>query len=67
MRKTKGPQDIFCVAFVAVMLKFMLGGMSVFGVQVPVFTGSEFAVALAALGSIHSLSKHVENIRKNKE
>lgn len=62
-----GPQEVFRIAFAVVMLKFVLGGLTILGVQVPVFTGSDFALALAAVGSIHSLSKHVDNMGRKKD
>lgn len=62
-----GPQEVFRIAFFVVMLKFVLGGLTILGVQIPVFTGSDFALALAAVGSIHSLSKHVDNMGRKKD
>lgn len=61
------PQSVFRVAFLGVMLKFITGGLTIFGHQIPVFTGSDFALALAAVGSIHSLSRHVENLGRKKD
>lgn len=58
----KDPQSVFRIAFIVVLLKFMLGGTTILGVAIPPFTGSEFSVALAAVGGIHSLSKHVDNL-----
>ena len=58
----KDPQSVFRIAFAVVMLKFLLGGMTILGLNVPPMSGSEFAMALAAVGGIHSLSKHVDNL-----
>lgn len=63
----KNPQSIFQIAFIVILLKFVLGGVVVHGTKIPEFTGSDFAMAIAAIGSIHSLSKHVDNLAKGKE
>lgn len=58
----KDPQSVFRLAFAIVMLKFMLGGMTVFGLAIPSMSGGEFAAALAAVGGIHTFSKHIDNL-----
>lgn len=58
------PQSVFRIAFAVVLLKFALGGMTLFGHEIPIFTGSDFAMALAAVGGIHSVSKHIDNLAK---
>jgi hypothetical protein len=59
------PQSVFRIAFAVVMLKFMFGGTTVLGMAIPAMSGSEFAMALAAVGGIHSMSRHVDNLAKN--
>lgn len=61
------PQSVFTIGFIAILIKFILGGIVVFGFSIPVFSGSDFALAIAAIGSIHSLSRHVDNLAKKDE
>jgi hypothetical protein len=61
----KDPQTVFSVGFIIIMVKFLIGGFTVMGTQIPVLSGSELALALAALGGIHSVSKHVDNLAKH--
>ena len=60
------PKSAFKIAFICVMVKFMLAGMTIFGHQVPQMTGSDLAMALVAVGGIHSLSTHVDNLARRK-
>jgi hypothetical protein len=56
------PQNAFALGFVIVLIKFLAAGLTIGDLHFPAFTGSEFAIVMGALGSIHSLSKHVENL-----
>lgn len=61
------PQSVFKIAFTVVMFKFMFGGTTVLGLAIPAMSGSEFALALAAVGGIHSVSRHVDNLARKNE
>jgi len=61
------PQDIFRIAFILIMVKFLIGGLTIFGIAFPIMGGGELGLALAAIGSMHSLSKHVDNINDKKD
>lgn len=58
------PQSIFAIASIVVLIKFMFSGLTLFGQPIPVFNGSDFAMSMAAIGSIYSLSNHVDNLAK---
>ena len=62
------PKKAFGVGYMIVLLKFMLSGMILHDYKIPDMSGSDFALAIAAIGSIHSLSVHVDNLgKKDKE
>jgi hypothetical protein len=61
------PQSVFKIAFAIVMLKFLFGGTTILGLPIPPMSGSEFAMALAAVGGIHSVSRHVDNLAAAKK
>lgn len=50
----------FAFGFVIVNLKLILSGMTVGGVELSPFTGSEYAAAIGALGAIYVLRRSTE-------
>ena len=59
-------RTVFFLGCLVCIGKLALSGMDMHFFKVPVFAGSDFAVAIAALGGVYSLDKHVSNIG-NKE
>ena len=55
-------RTVFLLGCLVCIGKLALSGMNLHIVQVPVFSGSDFGVAIAALGGIYSLNKHVNNL-----
>lgn len=61
-------RSVFFYGCVVCILKLVLSKMDLGFVKVPEFSGGDFGMAVAALGSIYSLDKHVNNINeKGKE
>lgn len=60
----RNPQSIFAIASIVVLAKFALSELVLFGQHIPAFTGSDFAMSMAAIGSIYSLSAHIDNLAK---
>ena len=58
------PKKAFGLGYIIVVIKFLLGGMILHTFKIPDMSGSDFALAIAAVGSIHSLSVHVDNLGK---
>lgn len=62
--KPSTARSIFWYGCIICLVKLALSKIEIQGFKIPEFTGSEFAVAIGALGSIYALDKH---ITKNKE
>jgi len=50
----------FFYGFLIVNLKLLGSGMTVYGVVLAPFTGSEYAMALSALGAVYVLRRNTE-------
>lgn len=48
----------FVLGFVVVNLKLIFSGVTVAGVTLAPFTGSEYALAIAALGAVYTLRRN---------
>lgn len=59
-------KTVFLYGCLVCIGKLALSGFSMKWITVPVFAGSDFGMAIAALGSIYALDKHVTNLG-NKE
>lgn len=59
-------RTVFLYGCLICIAKLALSGMNFKWFQIPVFSGSDFGVAIASLGGIYSLSKHIENIKEEK-
>jgi hypothetical protein len=46
-------------------IKLLLSGVNFHSLFFPVFNGGDFAVAISALGGVHGLNKHVDNIARD--
>lgn len=55
----------FCMGFVIVNLKLIFSGITVAGVELSAFTGTEYAAAVGALGAVYVLRRN--GIAKEKE
>lgn len=55
-------RTVFLYGCLVCIGKLALSGFSMKWIQVPVFAGSDFGMAIAALGGIYSLNKHVNNL-----
>jgi hypothetical protein len=51
----------FALGFVVVNLKLLLSGMTVGGFSMSVFSGTEYAAAVGALGAIYVLRRNTGN------
>lgn len=47
----------FVLGFLLINLKLLVSGMTLFGYQMTAFTGSEYSMALTALGGIYVLRR----------
>jgi hypothetical protein len=47
----------FVLGFIIVNLKLMLSGLTIKGISLGVFTGSEYSLAIAALGGVYVLRR----------
>lgn len=57
-------RSVFFYGCLVCIVKLALSGMNLKIIQMPVFSGSDFGMAIAALGGIYSLNKHVEGLQK---
>lgn len=57
-------RSVFWYGCLICLLKLMASGLDLGFMKVPVFNGSDFALAVGALGGIYSLDKHVTNGKK---
>ena len=61
LKDTNGNKSItmtaFVTGFVVVNLKLIFSGMTLWGVVLAPFTGSEYGIAIAALGAIYVLRR----------
>lgn len=55
-------RTVFLYGSLVCIGKLALSGMNLKLFQIPVFSGSDFGMALAALGAVYSLDKHVGNL-----
>lgn len=60
-------RSVFWYGCLICFLKFTLSGINLKFFQVPSFSGSDFAVAISALGGIYALDKHITGSRKDNE
>lgn len=60
-------RTVFFVGCLVCIGKLALSGMNLKWFQVPVFSGSDFGMAIAALGGIYSLQKHINNNALDKD
>lgn len=58
-------RSIFFYGCLVCILKLALSKVNLGFMQVPEFAGSDFAVAVAALGGIYSLDKHISKNKKD--
>lgn len=58
---------VFIYGCVVCVIKLALSGSHIAGILIPSFGGSEFGIAIGALGGIYSLQNHVKNLGKEKE
>ena len=61
------PQKAFIWLAIPVLIKFILGGLTIHGVAIPIMTGTDFGIAIGALGTIHAGSKWVEYNNGNRD
>ena len=54
---------VFVVGSIICLLKLLFSDITIWGFHIPVFGGTEFGIALAAVGSVYIL--HKNNERKN--
>ena len=57
-------RSVFFYGALVCVLKLALSKINLGFMVVPEFPGSEFAMAIAALGGIYSLDKHISNNKK---
>lgn len=62
--KKSATMTAFVVGFVVINVKLILSGMTVGGLELAPFTGTEYAAALAALGSIYVLRRNTDPANK---
>ena len=58
-------RTIFLYGCLVCIAKLAFSGLITKWFQLPQFSGSDFGVAIAALGGIYSLDKHVSNLGKD--
>ena len=51
----------FVLGFIVVNLKLILSGMTINGITLSAFTGSDYSLSLAALGAIYVLRRNTGN------
>lgn len=59
-------RSVFWYGCLICLLKLALSKLDFGAIKIPEFTGSEFAVAIGALGSIYALDKHITNQKEDK-
>ena len=59
--KPSSTLTVFLIGSAIALAKLLFSGMTIYGFQVPVFTGAEFGLVMAALGGIYVLRKNVAN------
>lgn len=52
----------FVSGFLVCIFKLAVSGLTLGSVQMSVFTGTDFATAVGALGAVYSLQTHVNNL-----
>ena len=57
-------RTVFLYGALICIAKLALSGVDLHFLKAPVFNGSDFGVAIAALGGIYSLDKHIGNISR---
>lgn len=60
-------RSVFWYGCLICLFKLITSGLDLGFIKVPVFNGSDFALAIGALGGIYSLDKHVGNMGKKEE
>jgi hypothetical protein len=56
--KKSSTLTVFILGAVVVNLKLVLSGLTIYGIEVPPFSGTDYAVALGALGGVYVLRRH---------
>ena len=56
-------RTIFWYGALICLVRLAFSGFDLGFIQIPVFSGTDFAVALGALGGIRTLDKHITNIK----
>lgn len=68
IKDSQGKKSVTMTAFVTgftiVNLKLILSGVSIGGLELAAFTGSEYAAAVAALGAIYVLRRNTDPDKK---
>ena len=62
--KTSQPSvtlTMMLVGFLVLIFKLLTSGMVIHGIHFGIFTGSDFGVALGALGAIYGFRKHTDH------
>jgi hypothetical protein len=58
---------LFLIGGLVCVAKLLFSGMVIFGFQVPVFSGSEFGVAIGALGGVYTLRRNFGSRKEEDE
>lgn len=58
---------LFVVGFLVSTLKLLTSGMVIANVHLGTFSGSDFAMAVGALGAIYAARKHSDNLTDKSE
>lgn len=56
------PLTAFVCGFAVCIVKLALSGIKLVDINIAEFSGSDFSMAVAALGAIYSLHTHVQNL-----
>lgn len=68
---SKGEKSItvtaFIIGFIIVNLKLLISGLSVAGIQMENFSGSDYAVAVGSLGAIYVMRRATDKKDQEKE
>lgn len=62
--KKSATMTAFVVGFVVVNAKLVLSGMTIGGLELAPFTGTEYAAAVSALGAIYVLRRNTDPAKK---
>lgn len=57
----------FVLGFVVVNIKLLISGMTIGGLSMAVFSGVEYAAAVAALGTVYVLRRSTSDTTKKEE